>query len=231
MSSPASPEPSVTAILLSWRRHRMLEEIAAKIAGWGRVGEVIVWNNDPETTLSLPFATVIQSGRNFGCLARYAMVPLARYDTIWFQDDDVMLDEPQFEAVHAAYREDSSRIYGCQGRNLADGRYSPKPAYGECDILVGQTMLFHRSLLRHLTAFIGRLPVSTFADDIAFSLSCPTRHWAVNVEPVVEIGWDDEHACWRRPGHFEERQRQVDLILAARADREEAASPRSVNPL
>jgi hypothetical protein len=216
MSSPACPEPSVTAILLSWRRHAMLERIAADIAGWDRIGEVIVWNNDPDTALSLPFATVVHSGRNFGCLARYAMIPLARHDTIWFQDDDLIISQPQFERIHAAYAADPSRIYGRQGRNLKDGRYVPKAAYGECDIMLGQTMLFHRSLLRHLTDCLGVVPLSTFADDIAFSLACPSRHFAVDVEPVEEIGWNDDNALWRRPGHFDERQDQVDIMLARR---------------
>lgn len=216
MSCPVSPEPSVTAILLSWRRHATLERIATAVSGWARIGEVMVWNNDPETRLDLPGITVIHAGRNFGSIARYAPVLLARHDTIWFQDDDLLLEEAQFEAVHAAYAADRSRLYGCQGRNLTDGRYSPKPVYGACDIIVGQTMLFHRPLLRHLAACLDRVEMPPCADDITFSLACPTRHWAVNVEPVTEIGWDDDNALWRRPDHFAERQTQSERMLAWR---------------
>lgn len=224
MNSPASadrpavgPDDKVTAILLSWRRVETLTRIVADLAGWARIGEILVWNNNPEITLDLPGATVINAGRNFGCLARYGVALLAAHDGIWFQDDDLILTEAQFEAVFAAYAADPVRIYGRQGRNLDSARrYSPKPVYGACDIIVGQTMLFHRSLLRHLYDYLGRMPLATDADDILFSLSCPTRHFAVDVEPVTEIGWDDDNALWRRPEHFANRQRAIDLLLSLR---------------
>jgi hypothetical protein len=141
---------------------------------------------------------------------------LASNDTIWFQDDDMLIHERQFEAVFAAYAQNPVRIYGCRGRNLLNGRYVMENVYGECDIIVSQTMLFHRSLLHHLFRFLGCLPLSGRADDIAFSLACPSRHMAVNVEPIVESGWDDENAQWRMPGHLELRQAQVDMMLPLR---------------
>src|SRR6266567_4656257 len=144
---PLTGDAKVSAILLSWRRAENVERIVADLRNWKRIGEIIVWNNDPERRLALPGATVIHSERNFGSLARYGLVPLAAHDTIWFQDDDMLIGEAQFERVFGAYAADPSRIYGCRGRNLADGAYVMNNAYGECDIIVGQTMLFHRSLL------------------------------------------------------------------------------------
>ncbi len=218
-NSDATPEDKATAILLSWKRVQNMPDIVAEVASWRRVDEVLVWNNNPETTLSFKGATVINAGRNFGCFARYGLVGLAANQIIWFQDDDIALDEDQFERVFAAFEKDPTRIYGCQGRNVVDGAYSPKPVYGPCDIVVGQAMLFHRALTRHIHALLARHDIPTDEDDILFSLACPGPHFAVNVEPVKEIGWDDEHALWRRPGHFEARQRQIDVMRAAlRAD-------------
>jgi hypothetical protein len=210
------PDAKVSAILLSWRRQDSLKRIVEDLRSWQRIGEIVVWNNDGERSLALPGATVIQSQRNFSCLARYVLPPLAANDTIWFQDDDLMVTEAQFEKIFATYLTDQSRIYGCRGRNLENGVYSMRQALGSCDIIVGQTMLFHRSLLRHLYRFLGRIPLSARADDIAFSLACPTRHFAVDVGPLHDVGYDDDNALWRQPGHIEARQEQVDMMLPFR---------------
>ena len=216
MPRPLSADAKASAILLSWRRVANVERIVADLRTWKRIGEIIVWNNDGDRSLTLPGATVINAGRNFGSLSRYGLVPMAANDTIWFQDDDMLIKEAQFETVFSAYAADPTRIYGCRGRNLTDGVYAMNDAYGECDIVVSQTMLFHRSLLHHLFRFLGCLPISAPADDVAFSLACPSRHVAVNVEPIVEAGWDDDNAQWRMPGHVEARQAQVDMMLPFR---------------
>jgi len=214
--SPLPSEGKASAILLSWKRTGNVERIITNLRKWTRIGEIILWNNDYEKSLKFPGATVINADRNFGSLARYGLVPLAAHDTIWFQDDDMLIDQAQFERVFAAYAANPARIYGCRGRNLANGRYVMENAYGECDIIVSQTMLFHRSLLHHLFRFLGCLPLPGRADDIAFSLACPSRHVAVNVEPIVELGWDDDNAQWRMAGHLESRQAQVDMMLPFR---------------
>lgn len=215
-ATPIEPASKTTAIVLSWRRAENVERIVADLLGWARIGEILVWNNNCARALSVPGAAVITAGRNFGVLARYGLALLAQNDTIWFQDDDMLVTEAQFETVHAAYAANPSRIYGCRGRNLKNGVYEMENVYGECDIIVGQTMLFHRSLLYHLYRFLGRIPVPGRADDIAFSLACPSRHLAVNVEPIIEAGWDDENSQWKLPGHLEMRQRQIDLMLPFR---------------
>jgi hypothetical protein len=216
---PLPADAKASAILLSWRRAANVERIVADLRNWKRIGEIIVWNNDGDGKLTLPGATVINSERNFGSLARYGLVPMAANDTIWFQDDDMLINEAQFEKVFAAYAADPTRIYGCRGRNLIDGIYAMNNAYGECDVIVSQTMLFHRSLLHHLFRFLGCIPIPGRADDVAFSLACPSRHVAINVEPVVEVGWDDDNAQWRMPGHVEIRQTQVDMMLRFRPKR------------
>jgi hypothetical protein len=211
-----SSDAKVSAILLSWRRVENLNRIIADLRRWKRVTEIIVWNNNCDRTLSYPNVTVINAPRNFGSLVRYCIVPLAINDTIWFQDDDIFVKETQFETVFKAYLSNASRIYGCRGRNLTKGIYAMVDAFGECDIIVSQTMMFHRSLLYHLFQLIGRIQIGWAADDIAFSLSCPTRHIAVDVGPLEEFGWDDENAQWRMPGWLEIRQRQVDMMLPFR---------------
>jgi hypothetical protein len=206
----------ITAILLSWQRPRNLPRIVAELARFRPIDEIIVWNNNPEARLDLPGATVINSPRNFLCFPRYCMAPLASNETIWFQDDDLLLTGGRIESVRAAYLADTSRIYGIVGRDIVNGLYSADDVYGECDIVLGRAMLFHRRLLHHAFEPFGALPPDIREDDIIFSMASPGRHFAVDVAFVEDLGSADEAAIWRRPGHFERRQRAVDFMLAWR---------------
>ena len=199
-----------TAVLLSWKRAHNLPAIVRRLREIEQVREVLVWNNDPDRRLDLPGAQVVQAPRNFMCFARYALAPLARYDNIWFQDDDLLLRPHQFGALLAEYAKDPSRIVGCRGRNLENGRYRAEDVYGEVDIVLGQAMMFHRSLLQHAFASLGTLPPPTVEDDIAFSLSLRRKHLAVNVEPFEDLGMCDEAALHRKPEHYARRQEAVE---------------------
>ena len=55
-------DAKASAILLSWRRAENVERIVADLRSWKRIGEIIVWNNDHDRKLTLPGATVINSG-------------------------------------------------------------------------------------------------------------------------------------------------------------------------
>lgn len=211
---PPPEAEAFTAVLLSWKRYQNLPAIVASLERIPHIREILLWNNDPERTISIPGVTVFQAPRNFRCLPRYCLVPLASHDNIWFQDDDLLLEPAQFERVLAEYRQDRSRIYGCRGRNLRDGKYVTEDVYGDVDVVLGQTMMFHRSLLSRGLSTLGELPPPTIEDDIAFSLSVPGKHRAVNVEPLRDLGMSDDAALYRRPGHFEKRQAAVDRYLA-----------------
>ncbi len=206
----------ITAILLSWRRAHNLPRIINELALSPRVAEIMLWNNNPEVRLDFPGVTVINSPRNFLCFARYSLVPLAAHDTIWFQDDDLLIRSDQLEAVYSAYEADPGRIYGIKGRKIVNGLYSADDVYGECDIVLGQAMLFHRRLLQHAFAPLGSLPPEVTEDDIIFSLASGRRPFAVDVSPIEDLGSHDDEALWRQPGHFERRQAAVELMRAWR---------------
>ncbi|HUJ24896.1 MAG TPA: hypothetical protein VLW85_02680 [Myxococcales bacterium] len=203
-----------SAVLLSWKRAHNLPAIVRSLQEVPQVREILVWNNDASRRLEVPGATVVNAPRNFMCLARYGLTPLARHDNIWFQDDDLVLRPDQFAALLDAYARDPSRIYGARGRNLRDGHYVFEDAYGDVDIVLGQTMMFHRSLLRHAFETLGAVSAPIVEDDIVFSLSCRRKHVAVNVEPLQDLGMSDDAALFRLPGHAERRQAAVDRVLA-----------------
>lgn len=206
---------AISVVLLSWRRPENLESIIDSLRKHPRVKEILVWNNNPKITLKSDHATIINSGRNFLPFARYCLVPLTTYPLIWFQDDDLLISAQQLDAIISAYSKAPSRIYGCRGRNVVKGRYAPEIVYGECDIILGQSMLFHKQLLYDVCPSLNALAPMERGDDIAFSLLCQRKHFAVNVEPLTDLGEHDEHALWRQSGHFSLRQQVVDRVLAA----------------
>lgn len=220
-------DEKITAILLSWRRVPNLGRIIDELRRTPLIAEIMLWNNNPEVRLDFPGVTVINSPRNFLCLARYCLVPLAAHDLIWFQDDDLLLRRAQIEAIYAAYAADPSRIYGIMGRDIVNGLYSADVVYGECDIVLGQAMLFHRRLLHHAFEPLGSVPPDLAEDDIIFSLASPRRPFAVDVSPIEDLGSEDDSALWRRPDHFERRQRAVDFMRAWRSRARPAGDERA----
>ncbi len=211
MHSPESP--AITAILLSWRRPANLPVIVERLRKSRLFREVLVWNNNPEITLACEGAVVINAGRNFFPFVRYCLVALASHPLIWFQDDDLLVSPDQLEKIFAAYELAPDRIYGCRGRNLVDGRYSRDVVHGNCDVILGQSMLFHKRLLNSVLPALNALAPMERGDDIAFSLLCRRKHFAVDVGPVADLGEGDEDALWLQPGHFSRRQQMVDRVL------------------
>ncbi len=207
-----------TAILLSWKRPHNLPLLIGELQRIPEVREIILWNNDPEREISIPGVTVVNAPRNFRCLARYCMVPLAQHDNIWFQDDDLLVSPDQFRAVLAEYARDPGRIYGCCGRNLRDGKYVFADVWGEVDVVLGQTMMFQRQRLADAFAALGTLPPPTVEDDIVFSLLAARKPYAVNVGPLRDLGMSDANALHLLPSHAQKRQAAVDSILSFRRD-------------
>lgn len=206
---------AISAVLLSWRRPANIQTIVRTLRKNPLVKEVLVWNNNPEITLAGNAAIMINSSHNFFPFVRYCLVPLTKHSLVWFQDDDLLVSPEQLDAIVSAYSMAPNRIYGCRGRNLVRGRYSPAIVYGECDIILGQSMLFHKQVLYEVVPALNALAPMERGDDIAFSLLCRRKHFAVNVEPLIDLGENDEHALWRRSGHFSMRQQTVDRVLAA----------------
>jgi hypothetical protein len=178
---------AISAALLSWRRPENLPQIVRELRKNPLIKEVLVWNNNPQIALKSDEAIIINSAHNFLPLARYCLVPLTKHPLIWFQDDDLLISAEKLDAI----------------------------AYGECDIILGQSMLFHKKLFYEVAPTFHALGSIERGDDIAFSLLCRRKHFAVNVEPLVDLGEHDEHALWRQPGHFSVRQHIVDRLLEA----------------
>lgn len=203
---------SFSAVLLSWKRPQNLPVVIESLRAIRHIAEIVVWNNNPEHKLVIdePDVLVINAPKNYKCFARYCVAPLASHNDLWFQDDDVCLAPEQFNLLLRHYLSNPARIYGCRGRAIENGRYVAAERYGDVDIIIGQTLMFHRSLLAGLFGAVGKLPPIE-EDDIAFSLSLGRKHRAVHVGKLRDLGMSDAAALHKQSGHFARRQNAVEV--------------------
>jgi hypothetical protein len=202
----------VSAILLSWKRPTNIPRIINEILSVPFVKEVIVWNNNPKIQLDFSNCKVINSSYNFMPFARYCAAILASEKTVLFQDDDVLFPKRSIEHAYNEYLKDRGRIYGMNGRNLDNGKYNLNSVIGECDIVLGQFMIFSKELLASVFQNILRLMPFDRGDDIAFCLLCETKHIALRLEHE-DLGSRDEFALFKQKGHAEKRQMIVERVM------------------
>jgi hypothetical protein len=176
------------------------------------IKEVIIWNNNSDLQLKFANCKVINSSHNFMPFARYGCAILATQNTILFQDDDLLLTRRNIELAYNEYLKDRSRIYGTEGRNLKNGKYNIGSVFGECDIVLGQFMMFDKKLLATVFQHIMNLTPIDRGDDIAFSLLCETKPRALRLD-YQNLGMEDEHALYRQTDHLKKRQVMVDRVF------------------
>jgi glycosyltransferase involved in cell wall biosynthesis len=92
-SSLNTEQPRVSACLLSWKRPHNLQRIVDSLGQHNFIGEILVWNNNPNIALRLAGSKVriIQSEANEICYGRFLCAREARFDIIYTQDDDVLV--------------------------------------------------------------------------------------------------------------------------------------------
>jgi hypothetical protein len=89
------PLPSVTAVLLSWKRRDNLLAVVRQLERIGWIREVLVWNNNPDLPLSPDFfgslsvaLRVHNSPVNLKDEAKYTACAMAAHSVCFYQDDD-----------------------------------------------------------------------------------------------------------------------------------------------
>jgi hypothetical protein len=124
----------------------------------------------------------------------------------------MLFSRRSIEFAYSEYLKDKSRIYGTKGRNLDNGKYNFRSVFGECDIVLGQFMLFSKELLASVFPDILRLAPFERGDDIAFSLLCRTKHIALGLD-YEDLGSRDEFALFKQKDHAEKRQSVVERVM------------------
>ena len=83
----------MSVCLLSWKRPQNLQVIVDSLHDYAFVDEILVWNNNAKVKLVLHGhkVRILTSHQNMVCYGRYLCAKEARNDTIYVQDDDVIV--------------------------------------------------------------------------------------------------------------------------------------------
>lgn len=202
----------ISVIILSWKRPKNIPIILKQLIASKLIDEIFLWNNNPKIKLksSHPKVITMQSGKNFGTLARYCIAFLAKNETILIQDDDLVLKPKQIKTIYKKYKQNKNKLYGCFGRNIMSGRYVKINAYGDVDIIIGRTIMFNKKEIYKFFKYAGDF-IDGIEDDILFSFSIKTKHKVVKVGKIKEL--PNNHALSKRPDHLLRRQKMINYCL------------------
>ena len=181
----------VTAIVLSWKRVGNLDKIIGSLQGNSvKPKEIIVVNNNPDIQVAKPGATVINCGKNYGCLVRHAIGIMATTSHCLFTDDDLALRSKGIANFVHWGEKFPEAILGYFGATLGKGKkpYTKRrDKYGrkvksaiKVDVVKGRIHFCRTSKLHQSFRLLAELNLSIedFAlreDDILLSLA--NRHY------------------------------------------------------
>ena len=194
-----------SACLLSWKRPHNLAPIVASLDRLEFIDEILIWNNDPSTSIDVPSAKarVIISATNEGCYGRYLCAREARNEVVYVQDDDVIVHN--VAELYRRFVGDPTRIaHALRSEHL---KRQARQHYDGCHVaLVGWGAFFQRSWLRVLDSLPAEVRESSLfrrEADKYFSLLLERRHQTIPGELTHLDGHSsDGQALWREPDHF-----------------------------
>jgi hypothetical protein len=210
----------VSLILLNWKRTEELKSIVKKYSGYDLVGEILVWNNNPEIHLTIDSekTRIINTSEDFGLFTRFAAAALAKYPCILYHDDDIIAPE---ETLNTLYEKWKLSPFNCHsatyGRNPKNGEYSLNSHYGNVEIMLTRYTMTHRKLCVHALSKIPEfydIPGKPFGngEDIILSYAAMefsgklNRAYPLKTENLAE---DDENAINKRYPEHQKHRTQV----------------------
>jgi hypothetical protein len=221
-------DSGISVVILSYERLGALAVLLRALLDQRLGGldlEVLVCNNSPEVQLEprrgsevgdllaeLPDVKVFNSSHNWLCRVRYALATLARYDTIFFIDDDLSPADPNVvrDLYDALARLGPSDIVSCwtalwtqwSERSLTKVRMGftrPAPAeLTECDYVGPGISMFRKRLLLHPA--ILDLPPERWRSDSSWfpwvtAMELGTRKYYVPTYGRFRIHPENRHAA------------------------------------
>lgn len=117
-SGRAGREVIATCVILNWQRPSNVRAILDRYTRYRGIGEIIVWNNNPDRTFTYDLPKVRQvHSTELGLNTRWAAALLATYPCVIVADDDLVADEGTIDRLIDNYRRDPDRAYTLHGRN------------------------------------------------------------------------------------------------------------------
>jgi hypothetical protein len=215
----------ISAVMLSYKRPENVYKIVNQLKKNKLIGEIIVWNNNPDEQLSFLQPTekvkVIKPNVYVGMNARWLACSQAKYDVVFMQDDDLMVSSDTIRTLYKEWKKDPEIIHGISGRKLNKNfEYVIKRVYGEVEMLVTRAILFDKKyaidVLKELSCVSKELSstVKKNGEDIFLSYFVMSRTHRKNkaynlFDRITEL--PDSHAILFRHGHLESRTRVARL--------------------
>ncbi len=206
---------TASLLLLNWKRPVNLTRILAAEAGYQKLAELLVFNNNASEVFDYHHSKVkvLNASTDFGLRVRWVLAALAKSECLLFQDDDILLPEVTIGALIDEVARDRRRIYSLHGRNPGPGgRYIPSAVDGEVEIILTRAAAIHRTLvpliLQGEQAFrdAGFVVPPNNGEDIFLSY-CISAHFGKKHQ-VLRLPFADlpsPHALSNRPEHIRER--------------------------
>lgn len=201
---------SVTAILTVYRRpHTLLEQLEAIQNQSCPPEQIFIWKNHYDG-IEMPVipehlrknVSVINSSKNFGVWARFALGLLANSDYIAVFDDDTIPGSKWFENCLLSMNKREG-LYGSIGLRFSTQNYWDFKRYGwdernNCNVdtitevdIVGHAWFFKREWLCDLWSFVPDYSkFLTYGEDIAFSAFLQQKGVPTLVPPHPKGQWE-----------------------------------------
>ncbi len=227
--------PSLTCILLSYRRPENMADLVRGLLRCEFVDRVIVSNSNPETEIgrwtpfSDPRLQVTDAGRHTPAGFRFELAREAEAAHYLCIDDDVFLRPKQIRDLYAHYLEDPSVPHGVWGHDFseAEGGLKRRRVEASVDVLQ-QVYLLSRQHVTDYFRLLGELGFRSteelrFGDDILLghcSEGRPRCH-DVGLYAVCPTTHAPGRATWKQSG-FEDFR--IDLLSKVRELRPRGAS-------
>jgi hypothetical protein len=241
----------LSLIMLSWDRIANVRKLLERYRNFGRVSEIIVFNNNPRHDLRDTIKAIdreiilIQSNTDLGMYTRFAAAGLAVNDCILFLDDDIFVPESTVDDLYEKWMEHPRSCHGTHGRSVNRG-YRPRDHYGRVKVVLTRCLMTSREVclhaFQHSSSFLDLESIPNGnGEDIILSYSAillsGDLNWAYHLAFDNLEGWKMPentsglaiHQRW--PQHYVHRQAVVERCEALLVEQRETLKKRRSYPL
>ncbi len=206
----------ISVVMLSWKRPYNVYKIVRQLKKNKCIDDIIIWNNNPKEKLSclnsIKDVTVVRANRDCGMNARFYACLMAKNETIYQQDDDLIVSNTGIGKLYREFKKDPYVIHGIWGRNPSDQYlYVSTNIYSKAEIILGRAAMFHKGFIieafRKMSMIHNKIVhlLSKVGGDVFFSyavMSIAKRKNRVHkfCKYVTEL--PAPHAIWERPHHW-----------------------------
>ena len=145
-----------TVSLLNWKRKKNAIQIINKLISFELIDEIIVSNGNIKTAITpedynqtdkVKLFDDSEYNNIYGLELRFLNGIRAKNENIVIMDDDILVNEIDFNMLVDLYKNDKDRIIGIFGRNI-EKEYDPIHRYGEVDMALTRLLLVQKKMCK-----------------------------------------------------------------------------------